>query len=314
MVKDTDEYDSPWKDGLEIYFKAFMEFFFPEIAMEINWNKGHQFLDKELTQIVRNAEIGRRYADKLVKVWSLQGKEFHVMIHIEIQSNKDIDFPRRMYIYNYRIFDKSFLPVTSLAILADENLSWRPDKFSHEQWGCTINFQFPMVKLMDYRNKIERLLNQKNPFALITIAHLMTKATKNNFEARYSWKWRITTALYEKEFSKKDIMDIYRLIDWFMMLPEDLTKKFTENLICYEEEKKMPYITSAERIGIEKGKKEGKKEGAYNTYCNLIRNMKKNKLSEQEIARLINIDINIIKKIINKEQVVIPLHLLEQDI
>ncbi len=38
-----------------------------------------------------------------------------------------------------------------------------------------------------------------------------------------------------------------------MMLPDDLTKKFTQDLIAYEEEKKMPYITSAERIGIEKG-------------------------------------------------------------
>ncbi|MEA1966838.1 MAG: hypothetical protein U9N77_01245, partial [Thermodesulfobacteriota bacterium] len=43
------------------------------------------------------------------------------------------------------------------------------------------------------------------------------------------------------------------LIDWLMMLPEDLTKRFTEDLIRYEEEKKMPHIMSAERIGMEKG-------------------------------------------------------------
>ncbi len=253
MNENTDEYDSPWKEGLETYFKAFMEFFFPDIAMEIDWTRGHQFLDKEFQQIVRDAETGRRYTDKLVKVWSLQGKQFHVMIHIEIQSDKDIDFPRRMYVYNYRIFDKRFLPVTSLAVLADENMSWRPDSFSHEQWGCKINFQFPMVKLVDYKDKIETLIKQKNPFAIITTAHLMTKATRDDPAARYSWKWTITTALYEKGFSKQDIMDIYRLIDWLMMLPEDLTKKFTKSLIDYEKEKKMPYITSAERIGIEKG-------------------------------------------------------------
>jgi hypothetical protein len=46
-----------------------------------------------------------------------------------------------------------------------------------------------------------------------------------------------------------------------MMLPDDLTKKFTQDLIAYEEEKKMPYITSAERIGIEKGRLEGRSEG-----------------------------------------------------
>jgi hypothetical protein len=31
------------------------------------------------------------------------------------------------------------------------------------------------------------------------------------------------------------------------------TNQFTQHLIAYEEEKKMPYVTSAERIGIDKG-------------------------------------------------------------
>jgi len=37
--------------------------------------------------------------------------------------------------------------------------------------------------------------------------------------------------------------------------------------------------------------------------------MKKNKVSEKDIAKFINVDIDIVKKIINKEQVDIPLHL-----
>ncbi len=72
-------------------------------------------------------------------------------------------------------------------------------------------------------------------------------------QARYSWKWTITKALYEKGFSAKEILSIYRLIDWLMLLPEDLTKRFTQDLIKYEEDKKMPYVMSAERIGMEKG-------------------------------------------------------------
>jgi hypothetical protein len=253
----TDDYDSPWKEGMELYFKELMQFFFPGIAREIDWDKGYQFLDKELQQVVRDAEIGRKHADKLVRVWSLQDEPFHVMIHIEVQSDKDRDFPRRMYIYNYRIFDKSYRPVTSLAILADEVSSWRPDAYTSEQWGCKINFEFPMVKLIDYADKIDDLLDQTNPFAIITAAHLKTKATKDNPEERYTWKWTITRALYEKGFSSKDILALYRLVDWLMMLPDDLTKQFTENLIAYEEEKKMPYVTSAERIGMEKGMDKG---------------------------------------------------------
>jgi hypothetical protein len=253
----TDDYDSPWKEGMELYFKELMQFFFPGIAREIAWDKGYQFLDKELQQVVRDAEIGRKHADKLVRVWSLQDEPFHVMIHIEVQSDKDRDFPRRMYIYNYRIFDKSYRPVTSLAILADEVSSWRPDAYTSEQWGCKINFEFPMVKLIDHADKIGDLLDQTNPFAIITAAHLKTKATKDNPQERYTWKWTITRALYEKGFSSKDILALYRLVDWLMMLPDDLTEQFTQNLIAYEEENKMPYVTSAERIGIEKGRDEG---------------------------------------------------------
>jgi len=183
------------------------------------------------------------------------------MVHIEVQSDKDPEFARRMYIYNYRIFDKSYRPVTSLAILADEVDSWRPNGYSSEQWGCKINFGFPMVKLVDYAENIDSLLDHSNPFAIITAAHLKTKATKNNPQERYTWKWTITRALYEKGFSTKDILSLYRLVDWLMWLPEDMTKKFTQDLIAYEEEKKMPYITSAERIGIEKGMAEGMDRG-----------------------------------------------------
>jgi len=256
-----DDYDSPWKEGMELYFKELMQFFFPDIAAQIAWKRGYEFLDKELQQVVRDAEIGRKHADKLVRVWSLENEPFHVMIHIEVQSDKDPDFARRMYIYNYRIFDKSYRPVTSLAILADEVDSWRPGSYRSEQWGCKINFEFPMVKLMDYAKDIDSLLDQTNPFAIITAAHLKTKATKNNPQERYTWKWTITRALYEKGFSTKDILSLYRLVDWLMWLPEDMTKKFTQDLIAYEEEKKMPYITSAERIGIEKGMAEGMAEG-----------------------------------------------------
>jgi len=65
----------------------------------------------------------------------------------------------------------------------------------------------------------------------------------------------------------------------------------------------MPYITSAERLG----RKEGKRE----LYIELIRNMKNNNLSEQEIARLINLDIELVKKVLSNEHVDIPLHLLD---
>ena len=98
-------------------------------------------------QIVRDATLSGRYADKLVSVWSTQGEEINVMVHIEIQATRDSDFPERMYVYNYRIYDKYRKPVTSLAILADKETKWHPRKFTRMQWGCSVDFKFPTVKL-----------------------------------------------------------------------------------------------------------------------------------------------------------------------
>lgn len=42
-----------------------------------------------------------------------------------------------------------------------------------------------------------------------------------------------------------------------MRLPEDLEREFSRELLAFEEEKKMPYMTSVERIGRQEGRQEG---------------------------------------------------------
>jgi hypothetical protein len=75
MTEFRDDYDLPWKDVLESHFEDFMAFFFPQIHAEIDWSRGYEFLDQELSQVVRDAELGKRLADKLVKVWTKSGDE-----------------------------------------------------------------------------------------------------------------------------------------------------------------------------------------------------------------------------------------------
>nr|VFK12400.1 MAG: hypothetical protein BECKLPF1236B_GA0070989_103428 [Candidatus Kentron sp. LPFa] len=93
-----DDYDSPWKEALEHYFPEFLALFFPVIHAGIDWSRRHEFPDKELQKIVRDAQLGRRYADKLVKVWTLAGREAWILIHVEVQGQPEPDFDERMYI------------------------------------------------------------------------------------------------------------------------------------------------------------------------------------------------------------------------
>ncbi len=120
MNKKPSDYDSPWKEVLERYFAEFLVFFFPAVHDGINWSKGYVFLDKELQQVVRGAKLGRRVVDKLVKVWRKDGEETWVLVHVEVQGQLDRDFAERMYVYNYRIFDKHREKVVSLAVLSDK--------------------------------------------------------------------------------------------------------------------------------------------------------------------------------------------------
>jgi hypothetical protein len=55
-----------------------------------------------------------------------------------------------------------------------------------------------------------------------------------------------------------EVREIFRLIDWMMSLPEDLSGKFEEDLVALEESLNMPYVTSVERIAEARGEKRGR--------------------------------------------------------
>lgn len=255
------DYDNPWKEMLSEYFHEFMTFFFPDVSQDIDWTRRYELLDKELRQITREADIGVRLADHLVKVWKKNGEETWVLIHVEIQAQQKRDFPHRMYVYDYRIYDLYNRPVASFAVLADENPGWRPSEYVRKLWGSSTEFRFPVVKILDYRDQWEMLEASDNPFAIVVQAHLKTLETQQDEASRARWKVTLAKELYKRGFSKADIVKLYRFIDWLMVLPEDLERACFQEIVQFEEEHKMPYITTAERIGIEKGREEGREEG-----------------------------------------------------
>jgi len=251
-----DDYDSPWKEILSAYFQEFMEFFFPHIAREIDWTRGYELLDKELRQITRESEVGFRLADQLVKVWKKDGEEAWVLVHVEVQAQEEKAFGHRVFVYHYRIHDLYKRPVVSLAVLADDNPNWHVEGYEEELWGCGNTFRFPSVKLLAFRDQWPLLESSANPFAVVAMAHLRTMETRKDDQERLGFKLNLSKSLYRRGWTKQEIIDLYRFIDWIMALPDDLEKAYHRELTKYEEETKMPYITTAERIGREEGRKE----------------------------------------------------------
>jgi hypothetical protein len=63
--------------------------------------------------------------------------------------------------------------------------------------------------------------------------------------------------LYERGYGRKDILELFRVLDWLLQLPEGLEQEFKRELIAFEEQANMPYITSIERLGRQEGRQEG---------------------------------------------------------
>jgi hypothetical protein len=253
MAKKQQDYDTPWKEILDNYFQDFMAFFFPKAYNDIVWSKKYESLDKELQKAVRDASLGKRLVDKLVKVWRKDGKETWVLVHIEIQSQKETNFAKRMYVYNYRIFDRHDHPVVSLALLCDE--------VGYKLWDFELGMKFPVIKLLDYKDQWDMLEKSQNPFAIVVMAHLKAQETRNNDQECKLWKIKLARMLYGKRYKKQDIINLLRFLDWVMQLPKELEDEFWQEMQQYEEGKRMPYLMDFEKKAIKRGMQEGKKIG-----------------------------------------------------
>ncbi len=163
---------------LRFNFREAMEFLFPSIADEIDWSQPIEFLDKEFQQLTPDSEIGKRFADQLVRVYKKGGGSIILLIHLEVQAEPETIFPERMFTYVIRIFDYFHQAPISLAILCDSDPNWRPSQFG-------------------------------------------------------------------------------LFIDWLMILSGDAKLTFWQELRTFEEERQMPYITSVEQIGYDRGIEEG---------------------------------------------------------
>ena len=287
--------DTPWKQLIKGYFQECLTFFMPPLSEAIDWAQPPVFLDKELSQLTRDNETGKKIVDELAKVILKNGQERCVLFaHLEIQGGWEKEFAERLFIYRGRIFDKHRSPIATLAILTDDNRHWRPNRYEEEVFGSTLFFEFPVIKLLDYEDKKEALLADSNPFAVVVLAHLAlieSRRGKEGDERKYVQKTALTRHLYrlakQKGESRDFVRDLYRFLDFVLVLPPEIELKYDRDVHLIEEEFKMSYVTSIERRakdaglqqGLEKGLVEGLEKG-------LVEGLEKGRQEESERVAL----------------------------
>ena len=119
------DYDSPWKE-------AWKSISAPSFALLSGDPCRHRLVARLCLfgqGAAKNRTASRRRAGftsiSWSRVWRKNGDEAWVLIHIEVQTQPDAEFPKRMFGYNTRIFAVYNRTVVSLAILADDDPDWR---------------------------------------------------------------------------------------------------------------------------------------------------------------------------------------------
>jgi hypothetical protein len=92
---------------------------------------------------------------------------------------------------------------------------------------------------------------------MMTVCHF----NQADVAARYAAKWRLAKLLYERDWDKQRILDLFAVIDWLMRLPPELEKQLWTEITELERNVKMRYVLSVERLAMEQGIERGRQEG-----------------------------------------------------
>lgn len=252
--------DGAWKEILGTHLKDFVEFFWPEAYKDIDWSKKYEFLEQEFLQISISDASGKRNLDKLCKVYLLSGEEQWILLHIEVQHTSEDDFPKRMFVYFYRIFDRYDQKIASLAVLADANHSWRPDCYREKIWGSEITRTYEVIKLIDFESRVEELRTHQNPFALVVLVQLAALKTKKD-QKRLMTKLEFFRALYQQNRPREECMSLYRFLDLIFVLKPQSEIQYIQEAKKIEEEFNMNLTLTAERHGFTQGVEQGMQQG-----------------------------------------------------
>ncbi|WP_158797119.1 hypothetical protein [Pedobacter sp. L105] len=294
--------DNLWKGVLSKVFPDFIRFVHPGIAEILDLERGYELLDKELEQVFppHDEIYSSKIADQLVKVFTKDGRQEWILIHIEIQGKYSRDFGERMFTYFYRLFDKYHKRISVYAIFTEATPKSRPDIFKLEFLDTKLNYRFNVYKITEFTD--EELLANENPFALVVLAARTAFAGKDikdamqREELMLNLKLKLVRELLQRKIEREKVGAIFKFIKFYIRFENDernitfdnevhiLTKTIT-NMTYEEQVQEISNRWASERAVNNSNKKLARKllfeEG----------------FSMSKIARLLEVPVKIVKKI-----------------
>ena len=246
--------DILWKGIIEDLFDDYLYYFHPTFAQTVDFNRQFEFLDKELDTLYPEAEAGKKYADKLVKVFTKKGNEHYILMHIEAQGYTDANFAQRMFTYFYRIRDRWRADVMAFVLYTGGDKNFHPKKYIYKFEDTSFVYKFKTFKLLD---KTEQELDiPNNPFSIVMkVAYKALQKHLLGDKEQLIWKTELVRELYQAGYEKDKIRNILNFIRYYTA--------FDLNQNTVQLDNQIQQITKQRKnMGIEQAIKEAIKEQA----------------------------------------------------
>lgn len=259
--------DGAWKTILEELLSPALQLCLPELWAQVDWSIPPVFLDKELPRLTGFEASDQRFVDKLVQLQLQDGQPCLVILHLEIQDRPQRLFAYRMYCYHFHLEHQygATHQLVSLALLTDLKADWRPNCHSRASFGTSLSFVYPVVKLLDYEDRLEELIATGNPFALVIAAHIKAARTKRKPGERRDWKAEYLRMALRYKRSDREACSVLNFIDRIMKVPPRLDSQVKQGVELEMQEAGMTYFGgvfgSLKKQAYDDGKADGKAEG-----------------------------------------------------
>lgn len=252
----------PWQTAIEAYFAEFMQFFYPLAHSEINWKQPVQFLTEASHQLQQQLPMTEASLQSLVSVTLNTGQLCQLYIFIGWHSEPKLS--EHMAQVQSRANMTGFSPVACFALLAQVEPGAAPSAFTWNCLGSQLTCYFTSRSFNDYLCQESGLMGHDNPFALLTLTHLIKQTTRNDMPERYAQKWHLIQSLFQRGWHRERIIHLFLAIDWTLPLPLRWSQQLWHNIEQFEEQQIMRYVSSVERFVRENERQQGYIQGQSN--------------------------------------------------
>ena len=260
------DHDSLIKRLLTTFLREFLELFLPDMLAYTDLSEV-VFLDKEFP--ASRSKSKKRAADLVAKV-KYRSQPAFFLLHAEAQGQPQAHFNQRMFRYFAKLHDKYKLPVYPLALLTFASpRKEQPDSYQ---------VKFPDLEVLRFNYRVIQLNNfswrdfidHHNPLAAALMAKMrIDKKDRPRVKAE-CLRMLLTSHL---DAGKQSL--IWEFVDTYLQLSAAEEKTFQRELVTIApeaEEDAMELMTSWEKRGWKRGKKEGLIEGVAGLTLKLIQN------------------------------------------